>query len=1530
MDWLCKGEDFYNSTEFFSEEVPNFSNCFNKVVFRLTPCFVLWLFAGPYMFYDWPHRKPFPRSKFYKIRQVLLVVLALLALSELVYELVEAKTNVTPPIDYIAPLIVFITMTLGFMVMLFDQKKGILSSNLLSIFWVVTLLCWVLYFFNEINEIKTNQDNQLAVFSAVVFFISFGIIVIEIILSAFVEKPTSNVKKAEVANNKEEIPLTESYEDNEYKNSECPEMYSSFYSQLSFHWFTSMARLGNKRPLEKSDLWLLNPTDKCEVVVQTFLKNWKEEVNKCKLHNHQSNNLKSEIKTSNEKFAEEESFVPEVEYSKNNSDKKKMPSLPKVLFRSFGAFFSLSIVLKLAQDALAFTGPQLLKYLIAFVGDDQAPQWKGYLIAVGLFVTASIQTIFLQNYFHVCFTVGMRVRSSIVSAVYRKAIKLSNNARKGSTVGEIVNLMSVDAQRLLDLVSYMNVTWSGPLQIFLAIFFLWQQLGASTLAGVGVMLLLIPLNGVMASKAKKIHVKQLEFKDQRIKVTNEVLNGMKALKMYAWEINYQERLANIREKELTQLKKAAWLNAFISFTFVCAPFLVSFVTFAVYVLIDEKNVLTAEKTFVSLSLFHLMRFPLLMLPNVISSLIQATVSIKRLRNFLCNDEIDLKAVERSSSQHNNSNAIKIVDANFKWSKDDNDDILKDVSIEVKRGKLVAIVGQVGCGKSSLISAILGDMEKQKGSVSVNGNVAYVAQQSWIQNLTVQDNILFGKKMKADVYKRILKKCELQSDLNILPAGDLTEIGERGINLSGGQKQRVSIARAIFQDADIYLFDDPLSAVDSHVGKKIFDNVIGPNGMLKEKTRVLVTHGINFLPEVDQIIVLSQGKISEMGSYKELLQKDGDFSDFIKNHTYTEDENPDDSNKQYKSKITMRSKNEKNDDEQNLEKISSINSLTKEHKEKNTEKTQNKNKIYAEEKAEIGNVSLSIYKTYIRAVGVVISFTIIFTYFLQNTASVSSNIWLSIWTEDPIDPVTGTRNNTLSRLAVYGSLGFAQSAFSLCGAIMLYLNGLNAAKTIHNRMIDRLIHSPMAFFDVTPSGRIINRCGKDTDIMDDLLIRSISSVLSTIWRVMATVFVICYATYWFIIALVPISVVYYFIQRFYVKTSRQLKRLQSVSRSPIFSHFSETLTGSSTIRAYSRQGYFIKQNENKVDSNQMSYYPNIVSNRWLAFRLEMLTNCIILLACVFAVLGKGMVTESIVGLSVSYAMQVTQTFNWMVRQTSELENNIVSVERVEEYCNVDQEAAYHTSESLPEGWPSKGEVEFVNYSTKYRPDLDLVVKDISFKVSSGEKIGIVGRTGAGKSSLTLALFRIIEATEGKIMIDGVDINKVGLLDLRSKLAVIPQEPVLFSGTLRANLDPFDAFSDDDIWQTLRYSHLHDFVTSLPNKLMHVISEGGENLSVGQRQLVCLGRALLRNSKILVLDEATAAVDLETDDLIQKTIRDFFKEATTFTIAHRLNTIMDSTRIMVLDEGKIAEFDTPENLLKNKSGLFYNMAVNAGIV
>jgi len=540
--------------------------------------------------------------------------------------------------------------------------------------------------------------------------------------------------------------------------------------------------------------------------------------------------------------------------------------------------------------------------------------------------------------------------------------------------------------------------------------------------------------------------------------------------------------------------------------------------------------------------------------------------------------------------------------------------------------------------------------------------------------------------------------------------------------------------------------------------------------LKDKTRILVTHGINYLPQVDTIIVLEDGLISEVGSYDHLISQNGAFSEFIKNFTFTDEDSSNNDPDKKRSKINMsKSRTNRKKIVDNKSSETELGSSKKQKSEKNEPK---RSKIYEEEKSETGNVSWKIYLTYFKAIGYFFSFLIIAFYVLQNTALVWSNIWLAEWSEDPVN-VNGTRDGTLMRLGVYGILGLAQSIFALGSAILLFTSAIAASGIIHDTMINRLMHSPLQFFDVTPIGRIINRCGKDTDVMDDLLIRSLSQVLSCGCRVAATVFVIIWATYYFAIALVPISIMYYFIQKFYVNISRQLKRIQSVSQSPIFSHFGETLTGTSTIRAYSRQNSFIKQNEDNVDTNQMAYYPTIVSNRWLAFRLEMIAKLIILLAAIFAVADRGSVNAGIVGLSVSYALQITQTFNWMVRQVSEMESNIVALERIHEYTGVDQEASYVTDEKLPDEWPHDGAIEFRNYSTRYRSELPFVIKNINFKIRGGEKIGIVGRTGAGKSSLTLALFRIVEAVEGDVTIDDVIIGAIGLKDLRSKLAIIPQ-------------------------------------------------------------------------------------------------------------------------------------------------------------
>jgi len=516
--------------------------------------------------------------------------------------------------------------------------------------------------------------------------------------------------------------------------------------------------------------------------------------------------------------------------------------------------------------------------------------------------------------------------------------------------------------------------------------------------------------------------------------------------------------------------------------------------------------------------------------------------------------------------------------------------------------------------------------------------------------------------------------------------------------------------------------------------------------------------------------------------------------------------------------------------------------------------------------------------------------------------------------------------------VYGAFGFGQAFSTMVLSVVLAITTLNASKTMHKVMLNQVMRSPMSFFDTTPLGRIVNRFAKDVDICDNTLPNNLRQWLNTLAQFIGTVILIIVKLPVFTAVIVPVAVVFYFVQNIYVNTSRQLKRLESISRSPIYSHFGETIQGASTIRAFGLQHQFITESEEKVDTNQVCYYPSIIANRWLAVRLEYIGNFITFAAALFAILSPDAVGPADVGLVISYALNVTQTLNWLVRMTSDVETNIVAVERVKEYSEtLEQEASWEDGQNKPaDEWPQSGAVTFQDYGMRYRAGLDLVVKNISVDISGGQTVGIVGRTGAGKSSLTVALFRLVEPAEGRILIDGEDVAKLALHDLRKRLTIIPQDPVLFSGTLRVNLDPFNIHQDDEIWKALELAHLKDFAAGLEQGLEHEVSEGGENVSVGQRQLICLARALLRKTKVLILDEATAAVDLETDDLIQATIRREFKGCTVLTIAHRLNTIMDYDRIMVLDKGRIVEFDSPQALLEDSATIFHGMARDANLV
>ncbi|KAF6122856.1 ATP binding cassette subfamily C member 1 [Phyllostomus discolor] len=1505
---------------------PDFTKCFQNTVLVWVPCFYLWVCFPFYFLYLSHHDRGYIQmTHLNKAKTALGFLLWIVCWADLFYSFWErSRVKFLAPVFLVSPTLLGITMLLATFLIQLERRKGVQSSGIMLTFWLVALLCALAILRSKIMT-ALKEDAEVNLFRDTTFYIYFCLVLTQLVLSCFSDRS----------------PLfSETIND----PNPCPESGASFLSRITFWWITGLMIRGYRQPLESTDLWSLNKEDMSEQVVPILVKNWKKECAKSRKQPVKivySSNDPAKPKGSSKVDVNEEAEALIVK----SPQKEREPSLFKVLYKTFGPYFLMSFLFKALHDLMMFAGPELLKLLISFVNDKKAPDWQGYFYTVLLFVCACLQTLVLHQYFHICFVSGMRIKTAVIGAVYRKALVITNSARKSSTVGEIVNLMSVDAQRFMDLTTYINMIWSAPLQVILALYLLWLNLGPSVLAGVAVMILMVPLNAFMAMKTKTYQVAHMKSKDSRIKLMNEILNGIKVLKLYAWELAFKDKVLAIRQEELKVLKKSAYLAAVGTFTWVCTPFLVALCTFAVYVTTGEHNVLDAQKAFVSLALFNILRFPLNILPMVISSIVQASVSLKRLRVFLSHEELEPDSIERRPMKDGgSSNSITVKNATFTWARND-PPTLNGITFSIPEGSLVAVVGQVGCGKSSLLSALLAEMDKLEGHVAIKGSVAYVPQQAWIQNHSLRENILFGRQLQERYYKAVIEACALLPDLEILPSGDRTEIGEKGVNLSGGQKQRVSLARAVYCDSDVYLFDDPLSAVDAHVGKHIFENVIGPKGMLKNKTRLLVTHGISYLPQVDVIIVMSGGKISEMGSYQELLAQDGAFAEFLRTYSSTEQEQteqddglagmsgPGKETRQMENGMVVTDAAGKQVQRQLSNSSSYSGDVSRHHNstaelQKAGANVEDTWKLMEADKAQTGQVKLSVYWEYMKAIGLFISFLSIFLFLCNHVAALASNYWLSLWTDDPI--VNGTQEHTKVRLSVYGALGISQGIGVFGYSMALSIGGIIASRRLHLDLLHNVLRSPMSFFERTPSGNLVNRFSKEMDTVDSMIPQVIKMFMGSMFNVIGACIIILLATPIAAVIIPPLGLIYFFVQRFYVASSRQLKRLESVSRSPVYSHFNETLLGVSVIRAFAEQERFIHQSDLKVDENQKAYYPSIVANRWLAVRLECVGNCIVLFATLFAVISRHSLSAGLVGLSVSYSLQVTAYLNWLVRMSSEMETNIVAVERLKEYSETEKEAPWRIEEMAPSStWPEVGGVEFRDYSLRYREDLDMVLKHINITINGGEKVGIVGRTGAGKSSLTLGLFRINESAEGEIIIDNVNIAKIGLHDLRFKITIIPQDPVLFSGSLRMNLDPFSQYSDEEVWTSLELAHLKNFVSGLPDKLNHECAEGGENLSIGQRQLVCLARALLRKTKILVLDEATAAVDLETDDLIQSTIRTQFDDCTVLTIAHRLNTIMDYTRVIVLDKGEIRECGSPSDLLQQR-GLFYSMAKDAGLV
>ncbi|XP_041994072.1 ABC transporter C family member 2-like [Salvia splendens] len=1250
----------------------------------------------------------------------------------------------------------------------------------------------------------------------------------------------------------------------------CPERQANLISQITYSWMSQIMKLGYRRPLTEKDVWQLDSWDKTETLNDSFQKSWAKEIRKPK------------------------------------------PWLLRALNRSLGGRFWWGGFWKIGNDLSQFVGPLILNLLLESMqrGD---PAWIGYIYAFSIFVGVVVGVLCEAQYFQNVMRVGYRLKSTLVAAVFRKSLRLTHESRKMFASGKITNLMTTDAEALQQICQSLHTLWSAPFRIIVALILLYKQLGVAALLGALLLVLLFPIQTFVISKMQKLTKEGLQRTDKRIGLMNEILAAMDTVKCYAWENSFQTKVQTVRNDELSWYRKAQLLGALNSFMLNSVPVVVIVISFGIFTLLGGD--LTPARAFTSLSLFAVLRFPLFMLPNIITQVVNANVSLKRLEDLLLADE---QALFPYPPIEPGLPAISIRNGYFSWEAKAERPTLSNINLDIPIGSLVAIVGSTGEGKTSLVSAMLGELPPvADANVVIRGNVAYVPQVSWIFNATVRDNILFGSPFEPARYEKSIDITCLQHDLEVLPGGDLTEIGERGVNISGGQKQRVSLARAVYSNSDVYIFDDPLSALDAHVGRQVFEKCIKTE--LRGKTRVLVTNQLHFLSEVDRILLVHEGTVKEEGTYEELSSSGILFQKLMENAGKMEEyvEEPEDvgkvEDKDSKPTVNGTSNEMSKDDNQ-------------------THKKEGKSILIKQEERETGVVSWNVLMRYKNALGGAWVVMILFTcYVSTEVLRISSSTWLSYWTDE------GSHQDTHGPLyynSIYSLLSFGQVLVTLINSFWLITSSLYAARRLHNAMLDSILRAPMVFFHTNPLGRIINRFAKDLGDIDRTVAPFANMFLGQVSQLISTFVLIGIVSTMSLWAIMPLLVLFYVAYLYYQSTAREVKRLDSISRSPVYAQFGEALNGVSTIRAYKAHDRMSTINGNSMDNNIRFTLVSMSGNRWLAIRLETVGGLMIWFTAAFAVLQNGRAENqeafaSTMGLLLSYALNITSLLTAVLRLASLAENSLNAVERVGTYIDLPSEGPAIIEDSRPPpGWPSAGSIRFEDVVLRYRPELPPVLHGISFSISPSDKVGIVGRTGAGKSSMLNALFRMVELEKGRILIDDCDVSKFGLMDLRKVLGIIPQSPVLFSGTVRFNLDPFNEHNDADLWESLERAHLKDVIRRNPLGLDAEVSEAGENFSVGQRQLLSLSRALLRRSKILVLDEATAAVDVRTDALIQKTIREEFKSCTMLIIAHRLNTIIDCDNILLLDAGKVLEFDTPEALLRREGSAFSKMVQSTG--
>ncbi|XP_070021229.1 ABC transporter C family member 2-like [Nicotiana sylvestris] len=1267
---------------------------------------------------------------------------------------------------------------------------------------------------------------------------------------------------------------SESFDDTAYEELPgaeqiCPERHVNIFAKITFSWMNPLMQLGYKRPLTEKDVWKLDTWDRTETLNNSFQKSWAEEAQRPK------------------------------------------PWLLRALNRSLGGRFWWGGFWKIGNDASQFIGPLILNQLLQSMqrGD---PAWIGYIYAFTIFVGVVFGVLCEAQYFQNVMRVGFRLRSTLVAAVFRKSLRLTHESRKKFASGKITNLMTTDSEALQQICQSLHTIWSAPLRITVALVLLYQQLGVAALLGALMLVLMFPVQTYVISKMQKLTKEGLQRTDKRIGLMNEVLAAMDTVKSYAWENSFQSKVQGVRNDELTWYRKAQLLAALNSFILNSIPVVVIVISFGVFSLLGGD--LTPARAFTSLSLFAVLRFPLFMLPNIITQVVNANVSLKRLEELLLAEE---RILLPNPPLEPGLPAISIKNGCFSWESKVEKPTLSNINLDIPIGSLVAVVGGTGEGKTSLISAMLGEVPSVSDSmVVIRGTVAYVPQVSWIFNATVRENILFGSAFDAARYDRAIDVTALRHDLELLPGGDLTEIGERGVNISGGQKQRVSMARAVYSSSDVYIFDDPLSALDADVGRQVFERCI--KGELKGKTRVLVTNQLHFLSQVDRIILVHDGMVKEEGTFEYLSNNGVLFQKLMENAGKMEE-------------YTEEKENNDNDNDKSSKPVANGETNGVSKKVGKDSKKGGKSVLIKQEERETGVVSWKVLTRYKNALGGSWVVVILFLcYFLIEALRVGSSTWLSFWT----DQSSSTRYSAGFYNLIYSLLSLGQVMVTLTNSFWLITSSLYAARRLHDAMLNSILRAPMVFFHTNPLGRIINRFAKDLGDIDRTVAPFVSMFLGQVFQLISTFVLIGIVSTMSLWAIMPLLVLFYGAYLYYQSTAREVKRLDSISRSPVYAQFGEALNGLATIRAYKAYDRMANINGKSVDNNIRFTLVNMGGNRWLGIRLETVGGLMIWLTATFAVVQNGRAENqqafaSTMGLLLSYALNITSLLTAVLRLASLAENSLNAVERVGTYIDLPSEGpAIIEGSRPPPGWPSAGSIRFENVVLRYRPELPPVLHGISFTIPPSDKVGVVGRTGAGKSSMFNALFRLVEPERGRILIDDCDVSKFGLTDLRKVLGIIPQAPVLFSGTVRFNLDPFHEHNDADLWESLERAHLKEVIRRNSLGLDAEVSEAGENFSVGQRQLLSLARALLRRSKILVLDEATAAVDVRTDALIQKTIREEFKSCTMLIIAHRLNTIIDCDRILLLDAGQVLEYDTPEVLLQKEETAFSRMVQSTG--